>query len=316
MFPPYQQQGECFEPVDVSAGGLIGDCCMKRRIALLDDWASARDARTQEPDQRLTQIADSIARMGYQVDIFTCQEDWESPESDLWQETVQVVHVPVRLSGSTEFPPAEVQEFAGFMIDFCERQERSYDLVHASFGPSGLVAAEIKSRLGIPFVMTFESPNGVTTRSQETGIAVIEEHIGLQDRVVREADGIIALSAQDRQELVSVYHADPTYILQISSSPHRSNTSHSPVLAWPDGTTMLLELYEDVLAVRRVALVQQHAVLLPLERHEHGDIQPRLIDHEFEFALEGLHETHQQLPAPAPLFDSPDLLRLSQRRVE
>jgi len=225
---------------------------MKRRIALIEDWASAQDRHKLEPDPRVAQLADSLARRGYQVDIFTCQQAWEWPESELWQETVQVVRVPVSLRQSTEDSPDEVQEFASFVINFCERQEKSYDLIHASFGPSGLVAAVLKSRLGIPFVITFQSPEKPTGDSRETGLVIAEEAVLCQDRVVREADGIIALNLQDQEDLISLYHADPTYIVQI---PDQEAGASSGTNVWNARAEMLTAFYEDVLAVRRVTIL-------------------------------------------------------------
>ncbi|HEX5808471.1 MAG TPA: glycosyltransferase [Anaerolineales bacterium] len=250
---------------------------MKRKIALLDDWVSVPGSRNQERVHHVAQIAESLARMGYQVDIFTCQSNREMPEVDAWQETVRLIHVPVASTDSPENFSVELQDCANFMIDYCERQEKPYDLIHASFRSSGLVAAEIKSRLGIPFVVTFQSPAEATPHAhdQETGVTVIEEHIGSQDRVVWDADGIIALNLQDRQALISLYHADPTYIIQI---PDQIDASNSYPSGWHAHAEMLAVFYEDVLAVRRVAILPQTSALLPWDREGLEWNSPERID--------------------------------------
>ena len=227
---------------------------------MLDDWASVPGSYNQEPGQPVAQIAESLARMGYQVDVFTCHGSREMPEVDAWHDTVRVIHVPVSLTDSREDLSVEPDESANFMIDFCERQEKPYDLIHAGFRSSGRVAAEIKSRLGIPFVVTFQSPAGETPPAQETGLTAMEEDIGIQDRVVWDADGIIALSPQDRQALISLYHADPTYIIQI---PAQTDAPDSQSSGWQARAEMLAVFYEDVLAVRRVAILPKTSALSP-----------------------------------------------------
>ena len=44
------------------------------------------------------------------------------------------------------------REFTAYVLQFCRTQRRAYDLVHANFWMSGLVACEVKRALGIPFV--------------------------------------------------------------------------------------------------------------------------------------------------------------------
>lgn len=265
---------------------------MRRKIALLDDWVSVPGSRDQEPVQPVAQIAESLARMGYQVDIFTCQSNREMPEVDPWQDTVRLIHVPMTLTNSPRDFSMELQKSADFMIDFCERQEKTYDLIHASFRSSGLLAAEIKSRLGIPFVITFQSPAEGTPHARETEITVIEEHLGIQDRVVWDADGIIAFSLQDRQALISRYHADPTYIIQI---PDQTDVPNSYPSGWHAHAEMLAAFYEDVLAVRRVAILPQTSALLPRDREGLAWSPMEQVDRVLDTAWQRLGDTGEGL---------------------
>ena len=43
------------------------------------------------------------------------------------------------------------------MVRFIDKFRPGYKLVHANFFMSGLVASEIKRRLGIPYVITFHA---------------------------------------------------------------------------------------------------------------------------------------------------------------
>ena len=50
-----------------------------------------------------------------------------------------------------------MDEFAAYMQRFCRCQREAYDLVHANFWMSGLVACDLKQALGVPLVITFHA---------------------------------------------------------------------------------------------------------------------------------------------------------------
>jgi len=50
-----------------------------------------------------------------------------------------------------------MEEFTTYVLSFCQSTLKPYDLIHANFWMSALVAAEIKRKLGIAFVVTFHA---------------------------------------------------------------------------------------------------------------------------------------------------------------
>ena len=71
---------------------------------------------------------------------------------------MRVIHVPAG-------PPTAVRkeellthmdEFSRFVREWCDR-ETSYDIVHANFFMSALVASDLKRSHGIPYVVTFHA---------------------------------------------------------------------------------------------------------------------------------------------------------------
>lgn len=189
-----------------------------RKIALISEHASplADPGSVDSGGQNVyvAHVARQLARQGYAVDVFTRRDDESLPDTLLWEDGVRVVHVPV---GPARFVPKEellsfMQDFADFMIEFCQRQERPYDIIHANFWMSGLVAAEVKLALNIPFVITFHALGRVRRLHQGEQDGFPDARFDIEDRLVREADHIIAECPQDEQDLLNLYHGDPEKI--------------------------------------------------------------------------------------------------------
>ena len=90
--------------------------------------------------------------------------------------------------------------------------EEGYGLLHANFWMSGLVAAEVRRALGVPFVVTFHALGRVRRLHQGEADGFPDERFAIEERVAREAALVIAECPQDRDDLVTLYDADPARI--------------------------------------------------------------------------------------------------------
>lgn len=184
-----------------------------KRIALISEHASpfgilgGVDSGGQ--NVYVGQLAKHLAKRGYQVDIFTRRDRALLPEIADWSEGVRLIHVPagdpVEIRKEDLLP--HMQEFTAYMLRFC--QHTHYDLVHANFWMSGLVAAELKRVLQIPFVITFHALGKVRRFHQGGNDEFPDERFDIEERLVREADRIVAECPQDETDLVQLYNADP-----------------------------------------------------------------------------------------------------------
>jgi glycosyltransferase involved in cell wall biosynthesis len=77
---------------------------------------------------------------------------------------------------------------------------------------SGLVAAAIKRRTGIPFAITFHALGKIRRTEQGGADSSPDLRIPIEEHIVREADRIIAECPQDVTDLLELYGADPTRI--------------------------------------------------------------------------------------------------------
>jgi D-inositol-3-phosphate glycosyltransferase len=104
-------------------------------------------------------------------------------------------------------------EFAAFVERFAARER--YDLVHANFFMSGLVALHLRQTLGLPFVVTFHALGLVRRLHQGAADEFPSRRIAIERDVMREAHAIIAECPEDRRDLVTLYDADPRKIVMI-----------------------------------------------------------------------------------------------------
>lgn len=185
----------------------------KQRIALISEHASplAMLGGVDSGGQNVYvgQLAKHLARLGHEVDVFTRRDRNDLPEVVAWEGGSRIVHVPA----GPAFPVRKEEllpfmgAFAASVIGHC-RRKRPYDLLHANFFMSALVAAEVKRTLGVPFVVTFHALGRVRRIHQKEADSFPEERLAIEDRAVREADRIIAECPQDEDDLVTLYGAD------------------------------------------------------------------------------------------------------------
>ena len=190
---------------------------MTRRIALISEHASPLGilggVDNGGQNVYVGQLARHLAAIGYEVDIFTRRDGKLLPETAEWVNGVRIIHVPAG-------PPAHVRkeallpfmdEFTAYVLTVCHR-DGGYDLIHANFWMSGLVAAEVKRALGTPFVITFHALGRVRRFHQREADEFPDERFAIEDRIVSEADHIIAECPQDEEDLIRLYNADPAKI--------------------------------------------------------------------------------------------------------
>lgn len=189
-----------------------------RRIALVSDHASplATPGSIDCGGQNVyvAHLARELALAGYLVDIFTRRDAIAQKQLVRWCDNIRVVNVP---AGPAHFVPKEqmlpyVQAFARFVTRFARRQEALYDIVHANFFMSGMVAQHLKQVLGIPFVITFHALGRVRQLAQGAADAFPPARVRIESMLMRQADRIIAECPQDRQDMEQLYGALPQRI--------------------------------------------------------------------------------------------------------
>jgi D-inositol-3-phosphate glycosyltransferase len=88
-----------------------------------------------------------------------------------------------------------------------------YDLVHSHYWLSGHIGLVVRERRGIPIVHTMHTMGRVKNLSLAVGDrAEPSARIVAESEIVRLADRLVANTAQERDELVALYAAEPQHI--------------------------------------------------------------------------------------------------------
>jgi hypothetical protein len=187
-------------------------------IALISDHASPLaalggvDAGGQ--NVYVAQVARHLAFRGHSVEVFTRRDDAEQPDTVETPEGVRVQHVH---AGPPVFVPKEkllhhMTEFVREMRRSVSQMTRRFDVIHANFFMSGLVAMRLQESFRIPLVMTYHALGLVRREHQKEADAFPDERIAIERRIARRADRLVAECPQDAQDLVRLYDADPASI--------------------------------------------------------------------------------------------------------
>ncbi|HYE53941.1 MAG TPA: glycosyltransferase family 1 protein [Chitinophagaceae bacterium] len=186
---------------------------MNRKIAFISEHASPLailggvDSGGQ--NVYVAETARHLAQLGYSVDVFTRAEQKETGQVVNWIPGVRVIHIQ---AGPLRIVPKEellryMPEFRRNMIAFMANHHIVYDIIHANFFMSALVAMEIKQQLDIPFVVTFHALGHVRRIYQGKDDKFPPERIEIERKIVQHADCIIAECPQDKEDLVNYYDA-------------------------------------------------------------------------------------------------------------
>ncbi len=191
------------------------------RIALISEHASplAVLGGTDSGGQNVyvAEIAVHLARMGYEIDIFTRRDATRLPDVVICSPHVRVIHV---CAGPAEHMAKEsllpyMDDFAAEVIRFMRKSPRIYDLVHANFFMSGYVAIAVKRALSIPFVVTFHALGKVRRQHQGSNDRFPPERCRIEKEVMDEAEAIIAECPQDKTDMMVMYEVDARKIVVI-----------------------------------------------------------------------------------------------------
>jgi D-inositol-3-phosphate glycosyltransferase len=194
------------------------------------------------------QLAQALVAFGYEVDVFTRRDHPSRNGVVKLSDNLRVIHVP---AGPPRYVRKEdmfphMTEFTRYMYHFL--QEKSYDLIHANFWMSGLVAMHLKHLLSIPFVITFHALGKVRRIHQKDADEFPDARLEIEERIMQEADSIIAECPQDQADMTGLYHADPSKIkiIPCGFNPNEFDPVPKDVarakLGWPLNERIVLQL--------------------------------------------------------------------------
>lgn len=190
-----------------------------RRVAFFSEHASpaallgGQDAGGQ--NVYVDEVSRCLARLGFQVDVFTRRDNPATPDAQRWASGVRIVNLT---AGPRRFLPKDdlwpyMPEFREAFLRFTGRDGARYDVLHGNFWMSGWVAVELGEQLDVPVVQIFHALGKTKRRHQGSADTSPDERICAELEVVRRADRILAQCPAEVEALTREYDADPGKIV-------------------------------------------------------------------------------------------------------
>jgi D-inositol-3-phosphate glycosyltransferase len=167
----------------------------------------------------IAQTARRMAERGIAVEVFTRATSSDLPPVAELAPGVTVRHVvagPFEGLAKDELPGQLCAFTAGVLRAEARHEPGYYDVVHSHYWLSGQVGWLARERWGVPLVHTAHTLAKVKNAALAEGdtpeprMRIIGE-----EQVVAEADRLVANTAVESGELVSLYDADPTKVLTV-----------------------------------------------------------------------------------------------------
>jgi D-inositol-3-phosphate glycosyltransferase len=153
------------------------------------------------------------------VDVFTRSQDEHVPHvlHDLGYGN-RVVHVPA--GPEVPLPKAELEgyipQFVQGVQDFAEDKDIRYDLIHSHYWMSGVAGLELKRRWGTPLVHMFHTLGLMKNRvAQSPGEVEGDYRVRGEQKILKDADRIIAATPAELAQLQWLYHTDTNRVAVI-----------------------------------------------------------------------------------------------------
>jgi len=161
-----------------------------------------------------------LGRKGIQLDVFTRSQDEHVPHvlHDLGFGN-RVVHI----TAGAEYPLPRpelacfVPEFAERILEFTNKKNLTYDLIHSHYWMSGLAAEKLAEDWQIPIIQMFHTLGKLKQEiAQNAEEAEGDYRINGEVRVMSLVDKIIASTSTEKAQLADLYGANPNKIEIIS----------------------------------------------------------------------------------------------------
>lgn len=159
--------------------------------------------------------AERLSAGGVDVDVFTRCHDERRPEIQELGGGSRIINV--RAGPAVPIPkdelPRFLPEFLGGVLARARAEGAGYDLVHTHYWLSGWVGRGAREIWGVPLVASFHTLGKVKNYSLARGeIPETPARLFGEQRVIADADRLVAATPAEAVQLVGLYRADPSRI--------------------------------------------------------------------------------------------------------
>lgn len=155
------------------------------------------------------QVGEALARLGWQVDMYTRRTDPEQPgivNHAPGCRTIRLTAGPANFVNRDEiftYLPAFVEE----LLAFQQQQQLKYGIVHTNYWLSSWVGMELKSRQPLQQVHTYHSLGAVKYSTIDTVPLIAGTRLAVEKVCLETAERVVATSPQEEEHLRTMVSA-------------------------------------------------------------------------------------------------------------
>jgi D-inositol-3-phosphate glycosyltransferase len=156
--------------------------------------------------------AERLSAGGIGVDVFTRSRDERRPEVQELGGGSRIINVPAGPNAPVpkEALPRFLPEFLDGVLLRARSEGADYDLVHTHYWLSGWVGRTAREIWGVPLVASFHTLGKVKNYSLSRGERPEPpDRLSGEERVIAEADRLVAATPAEASQLVGLYQAEP-----------------------------------------------------------------------------------------------------------
>ena len=166
------------------------------------------------------ELSKALARLGWSIDIYTRIQDDINPHIVQVSESLRVIHVPC--GPHTPLSKKEIllhiNEFTQNTLTFIKTEHLTYDVMHAHYYLSGIVANALSESFSpkIPWIMTFHTLGLMKQLvNHAASLEDPEQRISLEKSLANTASAIITTSENDTSYVSALYDVSASRIYAI-----------------------------------------------------------------------------------------------------
>ena len=156
------------------------------------------------------EVATAFSDRGIATDIFTRKQSPDDPDVETLAPRSRVIYLPAGRGLDKYSLYDEVPSFAGRILDFAESEQLSYDMLFSHYWLSGEVACLLRPELAAGWAHIAHTLGLVKNRTLAGGASPEPAlRIRVEGELAQQADLLIASTADEGQDLVDGYGAQP-----------------------------------------------------------------------------------------------------------
>jgi D-inositol-3-phosphate glycosyltransferase len=185
-----------------------------RRIAVISMHTSPTASLGQNANGGLNvyvrEVCSAFSERGVATDIFTRRQSLDDPAVEQLASLSRVIYLDAGRGLDKYTLYDEVPGFASQVLDFADQEGISYDLLFSHYWLSGEVACLLRPQLASGWAHIAHTLGLVKNRTLATGARPEPAlRIRVEGEIARQADMLIASTADENADLVRIYGADP-----------------------------------------------------------------------------------------------------------